>query len=205
MSTKIYLYPVWVRIWHGINALMFIFLILTGLSMQYSNPEYPLIRFDLAVTYHNIVGIVVVFAYVFYFFANKFTPNGKYYSIKRKGWIGRIKRQLYYYTIGIFKKEQPPFPISETQKFNPLQKFSYVIVMYVLLPLVIITGLALLFPEVIITTVFGLSGIYLTVMLHIISGFLLSIFLIVHVYFCTIGATTFCNFKSMVTGWHMTH
>ena len=27
--------------------------------MQYSSPDYPLIRFDLAVSIHNIAGIIV--------------------------------------------------------------------------------------------------------------------------------------------------
>lgn len=205
MSNKIYLYPVWLRIWHWVNALMFLVLIITGLSMQYSNPDYPLIRFDLAVGYHDIAGVIVLIAYIVFVTANLITPNGNYYMIKRQGWMGRIKRQFRYYTWGIFKKEHPPYPVSEEQKFNPLQKFSYVAVMYVLMPIVIITGLALLFPEMIIPTFMGLSGIHLTVMLHIISGFFLSVFIVVHIYFCTIGATPLSNFKSMFNGWHIPH
>ncbi|MBN1340457.1 MAG: cytochrome b/b6 domain-containing protein [Bacteroidales bacterium] len=184
---------------------MFLVLIITGLSMQYSNPDYPLIRFDLAVGYHDIAGVIVLIAYIVFVTANLITPNGNYYMIKRQGWMGRIKRQFRYYTWGIFKKEHPPYPVSEEQKFNPLQKFSYVAVMYVLMPIVIITGLALLFPEMIIPTFMGLSGIHLTVMLHIISGFFLSVFIVVHIYFCTIGATPLSNFKSMFNGWHIPH
>lgn len=184
---------------------MFIVLILTGLSMQYSNPEYPLIRFDLAVGYHNIAGIAVLAAFLFFVISNLLTTNGRYYMIKRQGWIGRIKRQLKYYTFGIFRKDHPPYPVSEAQKFNPLQKFSYVVVMYVLLPIVILTGLALLYPEMIIPTFWGLSGIHITVMLHIISGFSLSVFMVIHIYFCTIGATPWSNFRSMFNGWHTPH
>ena len=36
---KMYLYPKWIRIWHLLNALMFIVLIVTGLSMQYTGKE----------------------------------------------------------------------------------------------------------------------------------------------------------------------
>ncbi len=56
---SVYLYPVWVRLWHLVNALLYLFLIITGLSMQYSNPEYPMIRFDIAVSMHNISGILL--------------------------------------------------------------------------------------------------------------------------------------------------
>jgi len=38
-----YLYPKWIRLWHLFNALLFILLIVTGISMQYTgrnNPSY---------------------------------------------------------------------------------------------------------------------------------------------------------------------
>ncbi len=202
MTEKVYLYPVWVRIWHWINAFMFLVLIITGLSMQYSSPDYPMIRFDFAVTIHNIAGIIVVIDYIFYIIANWVTPNGKYYKLKRKGLIQRLTKQFMYYTFGIFKKQSAPFPISIRRKFNPLQKVSYIAAMYLLLPFLIITGLGLLYPEVILSKFLGMSGIHLTDLIHILMGFILSIFMIVHIYFCTMGKTPFSNFKSMIDGWH---
>jgi thiosulfate reductase cytochrome b subunit len=202
MSERLYFYPLWVRIWHWINALMFIVLIVTGLSMQYSSPDFPFIRFDLAVSWHNIAGVIVAIIYAFFIITNRFSFNRKYYRLKRKGFFGRLMKQFQYYTSGIFKGESAPFPISRKRKFNPLQKFSYLMVMYVLMPIVIITGFGLLFPETIITNVYGISGIYLTALFHAISGFLLSIFMIIHIYFSTIGTTPLSNFKGMITGYH---
>ncbi|MCF8299034.1 MAG: cytochrome b/b6 domain-containing protein, partial [Saprospiraceae bacterium] len=46
MQEKLYLYPKWVRLWHLVNALLCILLIITGLSMQYAGVEYYLMRFD---------------------------------------------------------------------------------------------------------------------------------------------------------------
>ena len=40
--------------------------------------------------------------------------------------------------------------VDEENKFNPLQKITYVIVIYLLMPLLILSGFALLFPEIII-------------------------------------------------------
>jgi len=202
MSERLYFYPLWIRVWHWINALMFIVLIITGLSMQYSSPDYPFIRFDRAVSWHNIGGLTVSGIYILFVIFNRFSFNRKYYRLKRKGFIQRLLTQFKFYSFGIFKGENPPFPISKKRKFNPLQKFSYLVVMYILMPLLIITGLGLLFPEIIISNVFGFSGIHLTSLLHIISGFLLSIFMVVHIYFCTIGTTPVSNFKGMFTGWH---
>ncbi|MFC2107644.1 cytochrome b/b6 domain-containing protein [Bacteroidota bacterium] len=201
-NKKIYLYPVWIRLWHWLNALLCLLLIITGLSMQYAGPEINLIRFDIAVSLHNITGIALTASYLIFFIGNLVTKNGRYYNMRIKGLLKRLMKQFRFYTIGIFKNEESPYPISKKRKFNPLQKFTYIVTMYIFLPLVFISGWALLFPEIIIDVVFGWSGIHLTDLLHVITGFFISIFMMVHIYFCTIGTTASSNFKSMINGWH---
>ncbi len=205
MSEKIYFYPVWLRLWHALNAILFIILIITGVSMQYSDPQYPFIPFAAAVSIHNVCGVILSLNYLIFLLGNIFLPNGKYYKMKWKGLFSRLKVQMHYYLVGLFKGEPPPFPLDRSRKFNPLQKFTYILAMYLGVPLVMITGWALLFPEIIIENVFGGSGIFATIIFHIIIGFLLSIFMIVHIYFSTIGARPSANFKAIVTGWHEGH
>ncbi len=202
MRKPMYLYPLWVRLWHLANALMFLALLVTGLSLQYSSVEYTIIPFNYAVSIHNIAGIIICVGYIFYLFANRFTSNGQYYQFPIKGMMGRIIKQFRYYSYGIFKHEDAPFPVSVGRKFNPLQKISYVFVMYIFMPIVIITGLALLFPDILPDKILGIGGIHITDLLHILMGFILSVFMIVHIYFCTIGKTPLANFKSMINGWH---
>ncbi|MDO8899349.1 MAG: cytochrome b/b6 domain-containing protein [Bacteroidales bacterium] len=205
MSEKLYLYPVWLRLWHGINAILFLVLIATGISMQYSSPDAPLIRFDLAVSWHNIAGVILSLNYLIFVLGNLTTGNGKYYKIVLKGYVQKVLKQMDYYLRGTFKGEHTPFPVTKKRKFNPLQKLTYVGALYMLMPIIILTGLALLFPEFIIDKVFNFSGIYLTALLHGVVGFLLSLFLVVHVYFSTMGSTPTSNFKGMMTGWHEPH
>lgn len=202
MKDQVYLYPLWVRFWHMSNLITFLALMLTGLSLQYSSIEYPVIPFNISVTVHNIAGIALIVFYSFYLVGNRFTSNGSYYQFKLKGLPKRVMKQFRYYSFGIFKKESAPYPISKKRKFNPLQKLSYVAVMYFLMPLVIVTGVALFFPDLIPDQIIGFSGIHLIDLLHIFVGFALSIFMVVHVYFCTIGKTPTANFKSMINGWH---
>ncbi len=202
MEEKIYLYPVWVRIWHWTNALLFLLLILTGLSMHYASLQSQFIPFSLSVEIHNICGILLIVNFLFFAFANGFTWNGKYYKIPRKGYFNMLWKQIIYYSYGIFVKRPKPFPITQERKFNPLQQFSYIIAMYVLVPLIIISGIGLLFPEITIPKVFGYSGLWLTDLLHQVMGYALTLFWIIHLYFCTIGKTTTSNFRSMVNGWH---
>lgn len=195
----------WIRLWHALNAVLILLLIISGVSMQYTNPENPFIRFDIAVTMHNISGMILTANYIVFLIGNIITPNGKYYKVSLKGMISRLIKQFTFYTFGIFKHENPPFPVTKDSKFNPLQQFTYVIAMYVLVPIVFITGWAMLYPELVLTKFFGGSGLKFNDFIHVIIGFFLSFFMFIHIYFCTIGATFVSNFKSMITGFHESH
>jgi thiosulfate reductase cytochrome b subunit len=205
MSEKIYLYPIWLRSWHWLNALAFLTLIVTGLDLQYADPDVQFIPFNIAVTWHNVAGITMILLFIMFLVGNISTGNSKFYRIKRKKFPKKMMKQFRYYVYGVFKKEKTPYPVTKKRKFNPLQLVSYVAVMYVLMPLVIITGVALLYPEMIVENVFGWSGIHLTALLHIIVGFALSLFMVIHIYFCTFGHTVTSNFKGMIDGYHHVH
>ena len=204
-TEKLYFYPVWLRIWHGFNALGILTLIITGISMQSSIESAQVIGFNFIINLHNIAGIIVTLSYFIFFAGNLFTPNGKFYIVKPKGFLKRPIRQAYYYAWGMFHDEKPPYPISEKRKFNPLQKYAYIIVMYMVVPVVIITGIALLFPEIIIDKIYTFSGVFVTAVFHSTMGFFVSIFLIVHLYIASIGKSPIENFKSIITGWHQAH
>jgi len=204
LSEKLYLYPVWIRIWHMTNALLCLLLIITGLSIQYSNPG-TMVKFNAAVSIHNIAGVLLSISYVAFFLGNLFTQNGVHYLILVKGFFGRMMKQMHYYTIGIFKNEQPPFPVTAEGKFNPLQQATYVLLMYVLVPFVIVSGFGLLYPQMTVYSVLGISGLDLTDLLHVSAGFAISIIMCVHIYFCTIGKSPTSNFKSMINGYHESH
>lgn len=204
-TEKLYFYPVWLRIWHGINALGVIILIITGISMQSSIESAQVVGFKMIVNVHNIAGIVVALSYVVFFIGNIITSNGKFYLIKPSGFLKRPLKQAYYYAWGMFHGMEPPYPLSEKRKFNPLQKYFYVLVMYLAVPVVIITGIGLLFPEIIIDEVYTFSGVFVTAVLHSAMGFFISIFLIIHLYVASIGKSPLENFKSIITGWHNIH
>lgn len=203
-TRKIYLYPLWLRIWHVINGLGIVILIITGFIMHWGI-HGSFIDFYFAVNLHNITGILVSISYIFFFVGNIVFYNSRYYRLKIKGWHKRIARQAQYYVKGYFKGEQPPFPVSEKRKFNPLQKYSYFYVMYLILPLIAFTGIGLLYPELIIEEIYGYNGVFVTAMVHAGLGFLIFLFLIIHIYAASIGKTPWQNYKSIVSGWHDAH
>ncbi len=199
-----YLYPKWLRAWHLLNAILFLVLIVTGLSIQYTDKENVsyVVGFAKAVKWHNFAAVILIINYIIFVTGNLFTSNGRYYRISRKNFTADLLTQLKYYSWGMFKGEKHPFPVTEERKFNPLQKVTYVLAMYVAVPLLIISGIGLLFPEITITRFFGVSGLILTDILHITMGFFLSVFMIIHIYTCTLGAKPTSLFWGMISGYH---
>jgi len=199
-----YLYPKWLRIWHLINALLFLILIVTGLSMQYTDLDNSMyvVGFAKAVKWHNYAAFILTASYVVFVLGNAFTKNGMYYRIRRENFWSDLMKQLRYYSFGMFKGEKHPFPVTEDRKFNPLQKVTYVLAMYLGMPVLIVSGFVLLFPEVAMDNVFGMSGLVLNDILHIATGFFLSIFMIIHIYTCTLGAKPTSLFWGMISGYH---
>lgn len=202
MNKGIYLYPVIIRIWHLLNAILIISLIISGVSMQYSDPAQPFLRFDIAVTMHNISGIVLTMNYLLFIIGNTISGNAKQYTIKLEGLVNRLKKQLRYYTFEMFRGEEAPFPVTKKTKFNPIQQVTYFLIMFIFMPLIFMSGLSLLYSGSVIRQLFGVKAFFYTDVLHMVIGFFLSIFLIIHLYFCTIGAKPFKNFKSIITGYH---
>ena len=200
-ENKVYFYPVWLRIWHGINALGIIVLIITGITMN-SGFEKSIISFNLNIKLHNFAGVIVSLNYLLFVVGNMLTSNRKFYIVKPRNFLKRPMKQAYYYAWGMFHGMKAPYPLSEKRKFNPLQKYFYLIVMYIAVPLVIVSGIGLLFPELIFNKIYNISGVLITAVTHSAMGFFISIFLIIHLYVASIGKSPLENFKSIVNGWH---
>ncbi|NOX87611.1 MAG: cytochrome B [Calditrichaeota bacterium] len=200
---KLYLYPLWLRVWHWTNATLYILLILTGISMHYSGSDNPFIPFKTARLIHNTAGILLVFMYLDFLINNLFTWNGKYYLPQFKGLPNRLYLQTRYYLFGIFKGEPHPFNPDEKSKFNPLQQVTYIFVMFVFMPVLIISGLFLLFPEYAPDKFLGIGGLLPMAILHTVVAYFLTLFTIAHIYLGTTGHTPASNFKSMIGGYHI--
>ena len=199
-----YLYPKWIRLWHVLNAVLFLVLIITGISMQYTDKENAsyVVSFAKAIKLHNFAALILTINFIIFVTGNLLTKNGGYYKISKKNFLEELLIQLKFYSLGMFKGEKHPFPVTEERKFNPLQKVTYVLAMYVAMPLLIISGIGLLFPEITVSKFFGVSGLILTDILHITMGFFLSIFMLIHIYTCTLGASPTSLFWGMISGYH---
>lgn len=200
---KVYLYPLWLRIWHWTNATLYLILIVTGFSMHFSSVQHPFIPFRTARIIHNVSGVLLVFMYLDFLINNLFSWNGKYYVIRFKGLLNRIYLQTRYYLFGIFKGEPHPFESDEKSKFNPLQQLTYVTIMFVFMPILLVSGLMLLFPEYAPKTIFGVGGLWPVAMTHYTAAYFLTLFTVGHIYLGTTGHTLTSNYKTMITGYHI--
>ncbi len=202
---KILLYPFWLRLWHWANAFLFFLLIISGISMHYSDTESLFMPFDLAMKTHNIAGIILSLIFLFYTIFNITSGNYKHYIPKLKNIFSRLINQALYYIYGVFKGEPHPYHTTAKMKFNPLQQISYFGIIFFLMPIILITGWLLMFPELAPENVLGMGGVWPMAVLHIVVGFFLSVFMIGHIYLATHGDKISTNFVSMLDGYHHVH
>ena len=140
-------YPLWLCCWHWSNAFLFVILLITGLSLHYSHPGPPPLTFRVDIFIHNTAGVLLTLFYLLFLGGNLWLGNGRYYKITANDLNPGLWRQPRYYLWGIFVGSPHPYPDSGERKFNPLQKLVLLGVMYLLFPIIIVTGWALLFPS----------------------------------------------------------
>ncbi len=179
---------------------MVILLIVTGIQLRIPGiaslpPHHP------ALLVHRYVGWAMVVSCVFWLVYSLVSDNlSRHYMIRRRDLKG-IFRQAKFYLISIFRGEENPFRPSPDEKFNPLQKLAYGVIMCVFAPVLVITGLSfsdiLFFRKYIL--LWNLVGVLNAI--HVIGAYVFALYLIIHVYMATLGPTTFSHIMAMIAGY----
>ncbi|WP_426763068.1 thiosulfate reductase cytochrome B subunit [Hafnia paralvei] len=193
---KIYLYTLLVRCWHWLNALCCITLLVSGIALHFVTQ-----RFATWVNIHNIAGLTLCAIWVLFIIA-ALSGNGHHYLVRWRGISARLYRQTRYYLVGIFRGEPHPEHPSQQSKFNILQQLGYIGIMFALVPLLIVSGLLMLFPEYSPTKIFGWPGKQIIAYLHYALALIMLMFVIVHLYLCTTGDSLGALIKGMIDGFH---
>lgn len=205
MSEKkmVYLQPIPVRVWHWINAFGIITLIISGAQIRFPEHLSLLGSYRNAIQVHNVAGIIVAISFSFWFFYYKMVRNKleKLYVPNEEDIKHGIVRQLLYYCFWYFVGRPSPFHASPEEKFNPMQKSAYLAVMFVLMPLVGLTGILLMNVTPLRVLVLMWGGIKVIDALHFLLACSLLAFLCTHVYLATLGATPMAYIKPMLFGW----
>jgi len=198
-NNTIPLHPFLIRIWHWANALLIFVLVVTGAQLRFTDlvviPDYGLV-----VALHKYAGYTLAVFFLFwiaaYVIVGGFTTH---YIISLKD-IRSIPGQLSYYIHGLFQGSANPFVPSPESRFNALQKLAYSFIMFVAMPLIIITGI--LFANIMdfYRILHAAGGLRVLDAIHVVVGYVFLIYLIVHLYMATLGKTPFSHTKAMFTG-----
>jgi Ni/Fe-hydrogenase b-type cytochrome subunit len=201
-AEKVYLHALPVRIWHWINAISFLILIFTGIQLRYYELT-SLTKFRTAVTVHNVFGIIVTAGFILWFCYYLFAGKMRIYvpPLNPKKFLMASITQARYYGYGIFRGEENPHHASPDRKFNPLQQTAYFFIMFLLMPVQIITGILLMDVKRFSTVIGMLGGLTVVDIVHVFVSFAFMAFLFVHIYLTTLGATTMQHITAMITGY----
>ncbi len=199
---KLELHPMPVRIWHWINALSFLVLIVTGIQLRYRE-MVGMMPFRTAVDIHNFFGFLLTGSYFLYFVYYLATGKIRLYipDLNLKKLLMSMVNQAKYYGYGIFIGDKNPFHAAADNKFNSLQKLSYDIIMGVLMPLQIITGVLLWNVKGFAKWITMAGGLKIVDTTHVLISMFFLTFLFIHVYLATLGTTPLEHIKAMFTGY----
>jgi thiosulfate reductase cytochrome b subunit len=196
---RIYLHPLPIRIWHWVNALGFIILILTGANIR---NIINIFSVETAVEIHSWLGFILLANYCIWLFYYLLTLNIKIYIPPLHHPIEFAKKaltQAKFYGWGIMVGDQNPHHSTPEHKFNPMQQVSYLMIMALPIPVQIITGLFLWDPKL-FSPIVNLVGIQVFDAVHVFLWIFFSAFIIVHFYLATLGHTTWAHIIAMFTG-----
>jgi thiosulfate reductase cytochrome b subunit len=199
---RTYLNPLPIRIWHWINALGLVLLILTGVQMRYVD-LFNLMTFEAAVKLHNWVGFAVIANFFlwlgYYLFSDRIT---NYHPVlDAMTFFRNFFRQARYYSYGIFKGERSPHRKHPYDKFNPMQRLTYQLIMLVVAPISFITGVMLWDIKRFASWIEMMGGIRVVDTVHVFVFILFVFFILIHAYMGALGETPLAHYKEMLTGY----
>ena len=199
---KIYVHPLPVRVWHWVNALGFVALILSGVQIRYLD-QVALMSFEGAVRLHNWVGFALIANYFIWLLFYLFTDKIRVYhpELNPAKYFRAGIRQAVFYGYGIFKGEPNPHHVSVYGKFNALQSIAYQIIMMLLVPLQFYTGVLLWDVDRFAGSIELFGGLRVVSTIHVLLFIFFTAFILIHPYLASLGHTPSAHFKAMLTGY----
>jgi len=190
---RVLIYKRYERFWHWTQAALILLLALTGFEVH---GVYHLFGYEQAVLFHRNLAWAFIILIVFTQFWNLTTGEWRQYVPSTK----LLKAQIEYYITGIFRHAPHPTRKTVYNKFNPLQRLTYLGLRILILPVVVLSGLVYMYYVFFVGkgVVHGLGTI---AYIHVAGAFLLLGFVIGHVYLTTTGHKPLSAIKAMLTGW----
>lgn len=197
--SRVKLYPLYERLWHWVQALAVLLLLLTGLEIR---DHVRWFGFETAIRLHNALGFFLLanaFLGLFYFLTSGAI---RHYVHEPRDFATLAARQVLYYVQGIFRGEAHPVQRTAKARLNPLQKMVYLVILNVLLPWQVFTGFAIWGLERWPGIEQSIGGLPVLLPLHALGSWLFAAFIVMHVYLTTTsGRHPLSGIAAMITGW----
>jgi thiosulfate reductase cytochrome b subunit len=186
------------RIWHWSQMLLIFILVFTGLAVH---GTHDLIDFDLAVTIHSIVAVLLLVLWAFVTFWLFTTGEIRHFIPAMTSKCGKTLLSVArYYAFGIFKGEHHPYQKTMLRKHNPLQGISYLLLKIVIFPTIWISGIAYLLLSVGVVDFSGIISTEAIAIIHYMAAVVIIMFIIIHVYLLTTGHSFKEHVMPMING-----
>jgi thiosulfate reductase cytochrome b subunit len=197
---RIELYSAFERVWHWLQALTIILLLVTGLEIHAPSRVHWL-GFGRATSLHEALALFTVanaFLALFYHLA---TGAIRQFFPQPRDFFSLAIAQMGYYLRGIFTGAPHPFVHEPGRKLNVLQQMTYLMVLNVVLPVQVATGVLIWKAQDWAGLVNRLGGLHGVATVHVLCAWVFAAFIVMHVYLTTTGRTPLAHLRAMVVGW----
>ena len=118
---------------------------------------FGMFSFRFVVLVHNIFAAILVVNAALALFYHLASGEIRQFLPEPRGFFGQAIQQAKFYALGIFKQQPHPFEKTPQHKLNPIQQFTYFMILNILLPAQIITG-ALMWGRAALPRPHGIAG-----------------------------------------------
>jgi Ni/Fe-hydrogenase b-type cytochrome subunit len=197
---RVHMYDVYERLWHWLQASAILLLIFTGLVIH--KPHFfGMFSFPYMVNVHNVLGFILITNAVLSLFYHLASGEIRQYLPEPKGFVANTLAQMMYYSRGIFAGNPHPLEKTKEQKLNPLQQVTYLVILNILLPAQIVTGLLIWGLQRWPNIAAELGGLPVLALVHTLVAWAFAAFIVMHIYLTTTGHKPTAGIESMITGW----
>jgi len=197
---KFYMYSFYERAWHWMQTIVILLLLATG-TIIHRPDTLGFMDLGLVVPIHNVLAALLLANALFAAFYHFASGQIRQYLPEPVGYFPQLLTQAEYYLRGIFRGEPHPFQKLPGRKLNPLQQITYLVILNVLLPLQVITGILMWGAQEWLTLTIRLGGLPWLAPFHTLIAWFFATFVVLHVYLITTGHTPTAALKAMTLGW----
>lgn len=198
--TRVPLYSLHERIWHWLQAAAMMLLLLTGCAIHYPDRFGIFGSMANPVRWHSWLALALIANAFLGLFYHLTAEKYHHFVPRMDDFTEAAIRQLRFYLYGIFHGERHPLETDPRRKLNPLQKITYLVLLNVLLPFQIVSGVLIWGADRWPQWFDRIGGLWVLAPLHTLGAYFFLAFLIAHIYLATTGPTVGALLRAMITG-----